>query len=42
MGMNDQDLEQIEQIMSGGMEMGMLFQVFDSFQNTMPKSDNNN
>lgn len=42
MGMNDQDLAQMEQLMSGGMEMSMLFQVFDTFQNTMPKSDNSN
>ena len=41
MGMNDADLAQIENLMSGGMEMSMLFQTFDTFQNTMPKDNNN-
>lgn len=42
MGMNDADIAQMEQMMTGGMEMGMVFQIFDSFQNTMPKSGDSN
>ncbi len=42
MGMNEADIAAMEQIMMGTTEMSMLFQIFDSFQNTMPKSDNNN
>lgn len=41
MGLNDADLAQIENLMTGGMEMSMLFQTFDTFQNTMPKDNNN-
>ncbi|MDG0025470.1 hypothetical protein [Trinickia sp. Y13] len=42
MGMNDADIAQLEQLMTGGMEMGMMTQIFDSFQNTMSKPGNNN
>lgn len=42
MGMNEADIAQMEQMMMGGMEMGMTFQIFDSFQSTMSKPGSNN
>jgi predicted lipid-binding transport protein (Tim44 family) len=42
MGMNDADLGQIENLLTGGMETGMAFQIFNSFSSTMPKPDSNN
>lgn len=42
MGMNEADIAQMEQMMMGGMEMGMIFQIFDSFQSTMSKPGSNN
>ena len=42
MGLNDADLEQMENLMMGGMETGMVFQIFNSFSSSMPKPDSNN